>query len=65
MHYSVTDQADRTLVSFQGDLTVEAEVSADALGAVAVAMGAFNLLGGFAITHRMLRMFKQKGAPHE
>jgi len=23
MHYSVTDQADRTLVSFQGDLTVE------------------------------------------
>ncbi len=26
-------------------------------GAVALALAAFNLVGGFAITHRMLRMF--------
>jgi NAD(P) transhydrogenase subunit alpha len=37
----------------------------NALGVVAIAMGSFNLLGGFAVTHRMLRMFRQKGAPHE
>jgi NAD(P) transhydrogenase subunit alpha len=34
------------------------------LGAVAMAMGAFNLLGGFAITHRMLRFFKKRDVPH-
>ncbi len=31
-----------------------------ALGAVAVAAASFNLVGGFAITDRMLRMFKKK-----
>ena len=30
------------------------------LGAVALGMGAFNLLGGFAITHRMLKFFKKQ-----
>ncbi len=28
------------------------------LGALAVALAGFNLVGGFAITHRMLKMFK-------
>ena len=28
------------------------------LGALAVALATFNLVGGFAITHRMLKMFK-------
>lgn len=35
-----------------------------ALGLVAVAMGGFNLVGGFAITGRMLRFFKKKESPH-
>ena len=29
------------------------------LGTLAVAMAAFNLVGGFAITHRMLKLFKK------
>ncbi|WDP92521.1 MAG: NAD(P) transhydrogenase subunit alpha [Desulfobacter sp.] len=32
-----------------------------AMGGVAVIMAAFNLVGGFAITDRMLNMFKNKG----
>jgi NAD(P) transhydrogenase subunit alpha len=32
------------------------------LGALALAAAAFNVVGGFAITHRMLRLFK---APQE
>ncbi len=34
------------------------------LGAIAITMGAFNLLGGFAVTNRMLRLFKKKDVPH-
>ena len=30
-----------------------------ALGGVALATAAFNLVGGYAITHRMLRMFRR------
>ncbi|MCR4414775.1 MAG: NAD(P) transhydrogenase subunit alpha [Thermoguttaceae bacterium] len=30
------------------------------LGAVALAAAAFNVIGGFAITHRMLRLFKAR-----
>ncbi|RLC09515.1 MAG: NAD(P) transhydrogenase subunit alpha [Deltaproteobacteria bacterium] len=30
------------------------------IGSVAFAMAAFNLVGGFAITDRMLRLFKKK-----
>ena len=30
------------------------------LGGAAIALGAFNLVGGFAITDRMLGMFKRK-----
>ncbi len=35
-----------------------------ALAMVAVVMGAFNLVGGFAITGRMLRFFKKNESPH-
>lgn len=31
------------------------------LGAVAVAMAMINVVGGFMVTHRMLRMFRKKG----
>jgi H+-translocating NAD(P) transhydrogenase subunit alpha len=31
------------------------------LGLAAVIAAAFNVVGGFAITHRMLRLFKEKG----
>ena len=30
------------------------------LASIAVVMAVFNLVGGFAITHRMLRLFKKK-----
>ena len=30
------------------------------LGAVAVALATVNVVGGFAVTHRMLRMFKSR-----
>jgi NAD(P) transhydrogenase subunit alpha len=33
------------------------------LGAVAVAMAMVNVVGGFAVTDRMLKMFASKGAP--
>jgi NAD(P) transhydrogenase subunit alpha len=33
-----------------------------AIGAIAFVMAAFNLVGGFAITDRMLRLFKKKEA---
>ncbi len=33
------------------------------LGAVAVAAASINVVGGFLITDRMLRMFKKKGSP--
>ncbi len=36
---------------------VETTVLEKALGALAIALAAFNLVGGFAITDRMLRMF--------
>ena len=32
------------------------------LGLAAVALAAFNLVGGFAITDRMLRLFRRKAA---
>ena len=33
------------------------------LGLAAVTLAAFNLVGGFAITDRMLRLFRRKAAP--
>lgn len=32
-----------------------------ALGAVAVALAMVNVMGGFGVTHRMLKMFSRKG----
>ena len=32
------------------------------LGAIAIAMGAFNLVGGFLITARMVGWFRRKGS---
>lgn len=32
------------------------------LGAVAIALGMINVIGGFAVTNRMLEMFKKKKA---
>lgn len=34
--------------------------TATVLGAIAVAMAMVNVVGGFLVTHRMLRMFKRK-----
>ena len=36
---------------------VETTVSQKVLGVLAIALAAFNVVGGFAITDRMLRMF--------
>ena len=38
----------------------EASPLSRTLGGLAVALATFNLVGGFAITHRMLKMFKSK-----
>lgn len=50
-------------VTIIGALLVFAEpvsVAEGAFGAVAIAAASFNLVGGFAITDRMLRFFKKK-----
>jgi H+-translocating NAD(P) transhydrogenase subunit alpha len=36
-------------------------VALDVLAIVAVAFGAINVFGGFAVTERMLQMFRRKG----
>ncbi len=41
-------------------LAVEIGTAAKLLGGLAVALAAFNMVGGFAITDRMLRLFKSK-----
>lgn len=43
--------------SGQQDLVVPMAVWQKVLGALAIALAAFNVVGGFAITDRMLRMF--------
>ena len=40
---------------------VKTSVVEKILGAVALVMAAFNVAGGFAITDRMLKMFKERG----
>lgn len=40
---------------------VETTVFQRILGALAIALAAFNVVGGFAITDRMLRMFRHHG----
>ncbi len=42
--------------------TVEVDPVIAALGSIAIAAAAFNLVGGYAITARMLRMFRRGGA---
>lgn len=32
-------------------------------GAVAITMASFNMVGGFAVTNRMLKLFREKGQP--
>jgi H+-translocating NAD(P) transhydrogenase subunit alpha len=34
------------------------------LASVAIVAGAFNLVGGFAVTDRMLGFFRKRGEPH-
>lgn len=41
--------------------TTEATVAEQALGFVALAAAAFNVVGGFVITDRMLGLFRRKG----
>jgi len=40
--------------------SAKTDVTQKVLGASAIAMAVFNVVGGFAITDRMLRMFKKK-----
>ena len=50
-------------VTILGALLVFADptnVSGNLLGAVAIVMAAFNAVGGFVITERMLKLFKNK-----
>jgi len=35
------------------------------VGALACGAGAFNLVGGFVVTDRMLRMFRSRGESHD
>lgn len=41
--------------------SAETNISQKVIGASAIATAAFNVVGGFAITDRMLKMFKKKG----
>jgi H+-translocating NAD(P) transhydrogenase subunit alpha len=43
---------------------VDVSATTATLGGIAIATAAFNLAGGYAITDRMLRMFRRSGA-HE
>lgn len=43
--------------------SIETADTEDILGAVALAMAAFNMLGGFVITGRMVKLFKKGDAP--
>jgi len=42
--------------------SVESSLFEQVLGGIALMMASFNLVGGFTITGRMLRMFKNKNA---
>lgn len=39
---------------------VTSDITDTILGAVAIVLAAFNVVGGFSITERMLRLFKNK-----
>lgn len=40
---------------------VKTDLLEGTLGALALVMAMFNVVGGFVITHRMLRLFKKSG----
>lgn len=44
--------------------TGEIDASATVLAAVAILAGAFNLVGGFVVTDRMLKLFRKRGERH-
>ena len=55
-------------VTLIGGLLVFGETTSPteaAMGAVAIVMAVFNVVGGFAITDRMLRLFKRGSKAHE
>jgi NAD(P) transhydrogenase subunit alpha len=43
--------------------SVETTLAQKILGALAIALAAFNVVGGFSITDRMLKMFHKKEPP--
>lgn len=45
--------------------STETGITGNVLGAAAIAMAAFNLVGGFVITHHMLKLFKEKEQPRQ
>ena len=45
--------------------STESGAAMAALAVVAVVAAAFNVLGGFAITDRMLRLFRKKASPRK
>ena len=45
--------------------SLEAGSMQKAMGGLAIAMATFNLVGGFAITDRMLRLFRSKPSDRE
>jgi NAD(P) transhydrogenase subunit alpha len=45
--------------------TGEIDRTASGLAAIAIVAGAFNLVGGFAVTDRMLKLFHKRGESHE
>jgi len=49
------------LLLFSGEL----DRTASGLAALAIVAGAFNLVGGFAVTDRMLKLFHKRGGSHE
>ena len=49
-----------TLVGALISAGTQATVLTSVLGFIAVAFAAVNVVGGFLVTHRMLRMFKKK-----
>jgi NAD(P) transhydrogenase subunit alpha len=52
------------IIIIGGVLQVSTELNlASALGVVAVAVAAINVAGGFAVTNRMLKMFRRDDAP--
>ncbi len=52
-----------TIVGSLYCVSVEYPTASVVLGCIAIAMAMVNVVGGFAVTSRMLQMFKAKDAP--